>query len=201
MFGRHGRGGMLREADNGAGNGGGTSTGQAQGNGDGGSGTGRAGTESPTFETYYAGLDETHKGLVDGHVTGLKTALQSERTERANLTRQINELKAKAEKGSDLEKQLGDMATRLEQAERRATFAEDAIKPEVGCTNVKAAYALALAEDLFDRQGRPDWARLKAAAPELFRRAGSGSADGGAGNNQTPRFGMNEIIRRAAGRG
>ena len=85
--------------------------------------------------------------------------------------------------------------------ERRAAFAEDAIKPEIGCTNVKAAFALATAEDLFDRHGRPDWNALKATAPELFRKPTSGSADGGAGTRQAPQLDMNTLIRRAAGRG
>ena len=59
-----------------------------------------------------------------------------------------------------------------------------------------------IAEDLFDRQGRLDWNALRNMAPELFRKAGQqGSADGGAGGQQGARLGMNEIIRRAAGRG
>lgn len=196
-----GRGGMLRQPDNGAGGSGGTpDAGSAGGNG-GAGGTPDAGNNAPTFESWYNGLDAAAKALIDGNTSGLKTALQSERTERANLARQIADLQKNATKGSDLEKQLADMQTTLTTTERRANFVEDAIRPEVGCVNVKAAWALAQAEELFDRQGRPDWNTLKAMAPELFRRAGAGSADGGAGNNNPPRVGMNEIIRRAAGRG
>ncbi len=194
---------VLREGDNGAGNGGGNAGGGAAGGGttNAGNEQGQGGNTPPDFDTWYNGLDTAQKGLVDNHVTGLKTALQSERTERSNLARQISDLQKTAAKGSDLEKQLTDLQNTLALTERRAAFAEDAIKPEVGCTNVKAAYALALADDLFDRQGRPDWVRIKQAAPELFRRAGAGSADGGAGNGQPPKLDMNTIIRRAAGRG
>ena len=42
---------------------------------------------------------------------------------------------------------------------------------------------------------------LKTLAPELFRKAGAGNADGGAGNGHAPALTMNDIIRRAAGRG
>ena len=91
------------------------------------------------------------------------------------------------------------MQNALQVAERKAAFNEDASRPEVGCSNPKAAYALATAEDLFDRQGRPDWNALKQAAPELFRKPGPGNSDGGAGNGNQPHLTMNDIIRRAAG--
>ena len=93
------------------------------------------------------------------------------------------------------------MQTTLQTAERKAAFAEDAIRPEVGCISLKAAWALANQEGLFDRQGRPDWNALKQTAPELFRKPGAGSVDAGAGNRQPPALDMNSIIRRAAGRG
>lgn len=198
---------LLRNPDNGASGSGGTlDAGSAGGNGTGATGRGEGGTpdganNAPTYESWYAGLDAPTKALVDNGTAGLKSALQSERTERANLARQIADLQKGATKGSDLEKQLTDLQNTLTATERRANFVEDAIRPEVGCVNVKAAFALATAEDLFDRQGRPDWNALKSAAPELFRRAGAGSADGGAGNRQMPAVGMNEMIRRAAGRG
>ena len=188
------RGGMLRGADNGAGAGGMSEAGSASEDA---SGTPAA---ELTFETWYGGLETPHKTLFDSHVAGLKTALNTERDNRAALTKQIKDLAAKADKGSELEKQLTDASAKLEAAERRAAFAEDAIKPEIGCTNVKAAFALAQAEDLFDRHGRPDWNALKATAPELFRKPTVGSADGGAGTNQGPKLDMNTLILRAAGR-
>ncbi len=195
MFRHDWRGEMLRVPDNGAGAGG------MSGDGSGGQPDGETPPETLTFETWYGALDTQAKSLFDEHVNGLKTALDTERTNRAALAKQIKDLAAKADKGSELEKQLNEASTRLEAAERRAAFAEDAIKPEIGCTNVKAAFALAQAEDLFDRHGRPDWNALKATAPELFRKPTVGSADGGAGTNQGPKLDMNTLIRRAAGRG
>lgn len=202
MF-RDWRGGMLRAPDNGAGTGG-TPDGSGSGNGSQAAVGGTPGDQqqpAPTFDAWYAGLDETTKGLFDGHVNGLKTSLATERQERSNLAKQVKELAAKAEKGSELEKQLTDMQNALQAAERRAAFNEDAMRPEVGCSNPKAAYALALADNLFDSRGRPDWNALKQTAPELFRKPGPGNSDGGAGNGNTPHLTMNDIIRRAAGRG
>lgn len=202
MFGNW-RSGMLRAPDNGSGTGG-TPDGSGSGNGSQSAAGGTPGDQqqpAPTFEAWYAGLDETTKGLFDNHVNGLKTSLTTERQERGNLAKQVKDLAAKAEKGSELEKQLTDMQNALQVAERRAAFNEDASRPEVGCSNPKAAYVLAVADDLFDRQGRPDWNALKQVAPELFRKPGPGNADGGAGGGNAPHLTMNDIIRRAAGRG
>lgn len=188
------RGGMLRMADSGAGSGGTPVGTDSEGDG---------GTPQPelTFDTWYGGLDSAQKGLLDSHVNGLKTALITERQDRAELSKRIKDLAAKAEKGSELETQLNEAYGKLEAAERRAQFAEDALRPEIGCSNAKAAYALAVNEGLFDSKGRTDWQTLKTLAPELFRKPGPGSADGGAGVNHGPKLDMNSIIRRAAGRG
>lgn len=202
MFRHDWRGAMPRMADTGAGAGAMPDS-SAVGNGQNATGAMPDGTSAPepTFDEWYNGLDAPHKGLVDNRLQALESALNTERQNRTDLSKRIRDLAAKADKGSELEKQLNEASTRLEAAERRAAFAEDAIKPEIGCTNVKAAFALAQAEDLFDRHGRPDWNALKATAPELFRRPSGGSADGGAGTNQGPKLDMNTLIRRAAGRG
>lgn len=194
--------GMVFQPDNGAG-GGGTPPGGSGGDSSQQTSGGTPGDQqpAPTFDTWYGSLDETTKGLFDAHVNGLKTSLNSERTERGNLAKQVKDLAAKAEKGSDLEKQLTDMQNALQIAERRAAFNEDALRPEVGCSNAKAAYALAQADNLFDSSGRPDWNAIKQMAPELFRKPGPGNSDGGAGNGNMPHLTMNDIIRRAAGRG
>jgi predicted nuclease with TOPRIM domain len=151
-----------------------------------------------TFETFLEKQDAKVKELYKTHTSGLKSALNKERDEKKLLSTQLKELLPKAEKGSDLEKQLSETLTKMEAAEKRASFVEQAIKPEIGCVNVKAAYALALADDLFDRNGRPDWTEIKKTAPELFRKAGS--TDGGAGGETPPANDINAAIRRATGR-
>lgn len=153
------------------------------------------------FENFAAFLEKQPKEvqeLYQKDVHGLKSALETERGEKRTLSAQLKELLPKAEKGSELEKQLSETLGKMEAAERRAGFAEEAIKPEIGCSNVKAAYALALTDNLFDSRGNPKWAEIKQAAPELFRKAGS--TDGGAGGKTPPVNDINSAIRRAAGR-
>ena len=194
---------MLRQADNGAGGGEMPPT-DARGNGAQPGGEMPSDTEqpAPSFDAWYTTLDAPQRQLLDGHLQGLRSSLATERQQRADLARQVKDFAVKAEKGSDLEKQLNALQASLQTAERRAAFAEDAARPEIGCLSMRAAYALAVADDLFDRQGRPDWAAIRQAAPELFRRVGAGSADGGAGTTGgQPKVSMNDIIRRAAGRG
>jgi hypothetical protein len=61
---------------------------------------------------------------------------------------------------------------------------------------VKAAFAIANADGLFTKDGAPDWAALKTAAPELF---GAPAAKTNAGNGATPPrqvASMNDFIRR-----
>ena len=66
-------------------------------------------------------------------------------------------------------------------------FYEEVSWPEIGCTNPTLAFLVATGDELFDRKGNPNWEAIKAAAPELFRKAGVGSADGGAGGRSRRR--------------
>lgn len=153
------------------------------------------------FDEWIATQDATIKAAYAEHTQGLLNAVKATREERDALAKQIKDLLPKAEKGSELEKSLSELNTRLETAEKRATFLEAATQPGIDCRNPRAAYALAVAENLFTRQGLPDWDGLKKVAPELFGRvtppanAGSGTQAG------PPATSMNDLIRRAAGRG
>jgi hypothetical protein len=152
------------------------------------------------YENFGAYLEKQPKEVQELYkqdVHGLKSALTTERDEKKSLAAQLKELLPKAEKGSELENQLTETVSKLESAERRAAFAESAIRPEIGCSNVKAAYALALADDLFDKTGSPNWEDIKKAAPELFRKPGS--TDGGAGNTSQLRDDLVTATKRAAG--
>lgn len=150
-----------------------------------------------SFESFLNEQDEAVKELYQSDIAGLKTALKSERDSNKELAGTLKELSSKAEKGSETEQKLTEMVTKLEAANRRANFAEMAIKPEIGCTNVKVAYALALADDLFDDKGVPQWEEIKKAAPELFRKPGK--TDAGEGTDELPAD-INAAIRKAAGR-
>lgn len=163
--------------------------------------------ETPvSWDAWLQQQPETVRTLADAHVSGLKGALVGEREQRKALAKELKDALTKAEKGSELERALSEMSGRAETAERRAVFFEMAAQPGVNCTNAKAAFLLAQAENLFKRDGTPDWAALQQVAPELFRKAGTvnaGTANAGAGTSAPPpaQVGMNEFIRRAAGRG
>jgi hypothetical protein len=176
--------------------------GQGQGQGDGQQGAGQS--SGATFESWDAFLGaqpEDVKALYTTHVTGLQNAVKATRQERDDFAKQVKDLLPKAEKGSELEKSLLDFTSKLEVAERRAIFAEEAARPEIGCTNPKLAWTLAQSEGLFDRKGAPDWEAIKGAAPELFRKPGAaGNAGAGTGGSGNGKLDMNQMLRNAAGR-
>ncbi len=162
--------------------------------------TNTQGATPESWEKYLEAQPEPIKQLYTAHTTGLQNAVKATREERDGLAKQLKDLLPKAEKGSEFEKSLTETLTKLEVAERRATFVEEAVKPEIGCRNPKAAFLLAQAENLFTRSGQPDWNAIKAAAPELFGKPGT-NGNGGNGTQDPPRkVGMNDFIRRASGR-
>lgn len=170
--------------------------------GDGNAQTQQQSATPESWEQYLESQPEPVKALYAQHVNGLQNAVKATRQERDDLAKQVKDLLPKVEKGSELEKSLNEFTSKLEVAERRAVFAEEAARPEIGCTNPKLAWTLAQADGLFDRKGMPDWNAIKTAAPELFRKpAASGNAGAGTGNNPAPGATMDQIIRGAIGRG
>ena len=154
-----------------------------------------------TFETFLASQPEEVQRLYQEHSTGLLNTVKATRQERDDLSKQIKELLPKVEKGSATEAALNEMQLRLEAAEGKAKFLEEAVRPGVDCRNPKAAYALAVASELFDRRGNPDWTALKAEAPELFGKI-TAPANAGSGTSNPPKQAdMNMWIRRSSGRG
>ncbi|HUW11286.1 MAG TPA: hypothetical protein VM537_16265 [Anaerolineae bacterium] len=189
----------------GGGDGGGGGTGGAGGDaGDAGDGGGDAGgTPAPTYDTWYAALEAGPKALMDTHIAGLRSALTSEKDQRKTLANQLRDATGKLDKGSDARKALEDMTSKLEVAEKRAQFYEDAGKPEMGCSDVGLAYLAALGDALFDARGNVDWDELKRKHPVLFAKPKLAPANAGAGVGQTGGVkgtGMNAFIRAAAGR-
>lgn len=151
------------------------------------------------FEAWLAKADEPVKKAYEEHTAGLKSALNKERESVTSLNNQLKQLAKKAETGSELEKQILEFTNKLDAAEKRADFMEDAVKPEIGCRNPKAAWALAVADDLFTKTGSPDWRSIQLAAPELFGKIVPKSK-GGNGTDETPppAATMNDIIRNMA---
>ena len=153
-----------------------------------------------TFEKWIDTQDENVKGLLDVHTKSLKNALDTERETRKTFEKQIKELAAKAEKGSDAEKRLGDLSAQLELSERRASFAEDAQRE--GVSNAKALFTLATAGEYFDKKGNANFTALKSEYPEFFTKPlPKGNAGSGTNKDKKPGNEVNDFIRSAAGRG
>lgn len=162
-----------------------------------------------TWDGFLASLEDAERErvtrLYEAQTGSLTKALREERSNNKELTRQVREMASKAEKGSDSERQLTEMADRLEASDRRADFYEQAANPKVGLTDVKAAWALinVAPDDYRDRRGNIDFDLLRERHPGLFARTphvppgnpGSGSGPQPASSN------MNDWIRRRAGRG
>ena len=154
-----------------------------------------------TFDAWLTEQPENVKSLLDGHTRGLKSALDSERESRKKLERDLREMAGKAESGSEAQKQLTQMADQITEADRKADFYEAA--HTAGVTNLKLAYMVATADNLFDRKGNPDFEGLKTSYPELFggkSKVGSGNAGSGTNDNKKPAHSMNDFIRVASGR-
>lgn len=158
--------------------------------------------ENVTFDAWLSGQSDEIKTRFAEGTQGLQSALKSERDNTKALSKQLKELQGVAEKGSEMEKQLTALQEKLTESERYASFMDRA--NGAGCSNAKAAYKLAKADnDLWRKDGSPDWEAIKETAPEFFRKptaggsAGSGtSTDPNAGSKMHP---MDEMMRRSIG--
>jgi hypothetical protein len=153
------------------------------------------------FEEWYKGQPENLKTAIEGHVKGLKSALESERGSRKDLEKQLRDLAKKAEAGSEAQKSLEGMANQIGEADRRTAFYEGAHL--AGATNLKLAYLAAVNDELFDKRGQVNFEDMKTQYPELFagaKKPPKGNAGEGKDQQQPAGKGMNEFIRRSAGR-
>jgi hypothetical protein len=155
-----------------------------------------------TFDQFMEAQTPEAKTLLETHTQGLKSALESERGTRKDLEKQVRDLAGKAEKGSEAEKQLTQIADTVAAAERKADFMEAA--HAAGVSNLKLAYTVAVQDEMFDRHGRANFEAMKATYPELF---GGGkptippaNAGDGTGNKPPAPASMTGLIRQAAGR-
>lgn len=155
-----------------------------------------------TYDALYDSLGEDQRALVDGHINGLKGALQSERDAKRDMAKQLRDASKQVEEGSAAQKQLQELATQVEQAERKAAFYEDAAGPSVNCSNTRLAWIAAQEIGAIDSRGRVNWDALRSDFPELFARTiPAGNAGTGTGGAQPASArDMNKYIRAASGR-
>lgn len=159
------------------------------------------GDQPPTYEEWYGGQTDEVKGLLEGHISGLKTALGSEREAKAKAEEDLRAVASKLEAGSEAQKEVLRLADENAAAGVKVGFYEDA--QVAGVTNLKLAYHVAVAEDLFDKRGNVNFEKFKTSYPELFGKPPKtppGDPGSGRGETITPSGGMNAFIRRGAGR-
>jgi len=153
-----------------------------------------------TFEAWLGNQDDAVKGLIDTHVSGLKSALDGERAQRKELANQLKTLSKDLEKGSQARDALESLTGKMEQFEQQLA-AYDALST-AGVTNLKLAYIAAREAEAIRKDGTVNLETLKAQYPELFKKASPppGDAGAGTGNGAPSSKNMNDFIRAAAGR-
>jgi hypothetical protein len=161
-------------------------------------------SETLTFDKWLEGQPDEIKDLLGDHTAGLKSALETERSERKSLSAQLKALSKNTGDGDELKTKLDELSGKVEETDSRATFFEQA--HEAGVKNLRLAYLAAKEFDIYSkRTGEWDFGKLKTLAPELFATnqkapVPSGNAGSGAGQSGVASPSVNNVIRRMAGR-
>lgn len=154
------------------------------------------------FETLDPKLKEKGSALLTARLEKLQNTVKATREERDNFQSELKKLAKAAGKDSDLGKQLEGMSAKLDEANQKADFMEEALANN--CHNPAAAFIIAKQKDTFSKSGAIDWAALQKLVPEFFgdRKQTNKKKTAGAGNgkDQPSAMGMNDWIRQQAGR-
>ena len=157
-------------------------------------------TTPQTFDQWLDAQPDDVRSLVGSNVSGLKNALDAERTSRKSIEKQLRDAAKKLDDGSDHRKALEETAAKLQATELQAAFYDQA--HVAGVTNLRLAHLAATESNLIDKSGRCNFDALQKQFPELFGakdKLPPGHAGSGTGS-RTPGDDMNVLIRRAAGR-
>ena len=153
------------------------------------------------WDTWHEALPEDAQELVAGHVSGLKTALKSERDARNTAEKDLRDVAGELEKGSEAQKKVLKLADDVAAGNVKTDFYEEA--HEAGVSNLKLAFVVAKEDGLFDKRGNANFTKLKESYPELFTRKKVADGNAGEGTGSGPPKGkidMNALIRAKAGR-
>lgn len=151
-----------------------------------------------TWDSFLADQPDEVKALAETANSGLKTALQAERDARKQLDTQLKKIGKTAGDNAELTQTINDLRAQLDGQTRKANFATDLGS---SVSDVELAYLAAEKLEAFDRDGRVNVEKLKAAHPALFIQKltppppgnhGTGHAPGGGGMT------TNDRIRAAA---
>ena len=153
------------------------------------------------WDAFHASLPDDAKALIEEHESGLRTALNTERDSRKTAEGDLRKVAKKLKDGSEAQTEVLRLADEVAASTKKADFYEDAHGAEV--TNLKYAYIIAEAEDLFDKKGNVDFVAMKKDYPELFTKKKAppgGAGEGTGGGLPGKKKDMNTILREAAGK-
>lgn len=162
------------------------------------------GSESPAggldWEGWIADQDDEVKAAHEAYIRGLKNTVEATRGDNKKLREAVKE----AAQGADGETkaQLDALGKKLEEREREVAFIDQAVVE--GVQKPRALWVLAVADNAFDRYGKPDWQHLRSEYPMMFRTAQGprGNAGAGAGTPPSGAPDMEALLRqKALGRG
>lgn len=164
-----------------------------------------SGSETPadkggeSYDNWYKAQNDAARSMIDGHVAGLKSALETLKKERSTLKDEIKAIRDS--KDSDAEKKVSEIQERFEQSERRIAFFENL--PSEYYPNAKHVWTLASANGCIKKDGSLDVEKFKTECGALFQpRTAKSNAGNGAGNPPSAANSpMNQALRQAAGYG
>ena len=155
-----------------------------------------------TFDGWYKTLDAPVQGVVDDHIDGLRTALNTERNERKGMEKRLRDIQKQAESGQDIQAQLQQVTEEMGTATAKVAFFEAAHAANV--RNLRLAWLAAQDAQLVDKKtGAIDFNELRKVAPELFAAKTIPTGNHGSGSQQdgVSKPGMNDFLRAATGHG
>jgi hypothetical protein len=133
--------------------------------------------DSKKFDEWFAQQGDDVKALISERFAGLENTVKATRTER------------------------DDANSKLGITSKKANFYEEAYVQN--CSRPNAAFALALTNNRFDKDGKPDWEAIKQDLPEVFTPAKqNGNTKAGAGTQSIPKTDdWNDSFRKAGKQG
>ena len=153
------------------------------------------------WDAFHKALPEEAQKLIATKEAGLKSALETERDSRKDLEKELKDVAGRLEKDSDAQKEVLKLADDVAAGNEKSDFYEEA--HDEGVSNMRLAYVVAKQDDLINKRGKIDWKTLKEKYPELFGKkvVPPGDAGPGTGSRQPgEKVDMNKIIREKAGR-
>lgn len=169
------------------------------------------------WEKWIAEQEADVRKAYEEHVSGLKTALKTERDASVTLQKQVKELTEKATVASDAQKQVEALQAKMTELETSATTSTQALTEAQGklgaltkqfafhreaaakgVSNPDNAFLIAQGKGLIGEDGAIDWKEFQKAAPEQFgamATSATNPARGGTGESDP----FTEALYRGAG--